>query len=530
VAHHRIGRWLGLGLLVAVSALARTRELGVGLWLDEGLSIGIADRPIADIPGVLRQDGSPPLYYLLLHGWMAMAGRSEAATHALSLLFALVAVPVAFCAARALLGGRAGWIAALLTALNPFLSEYAQETRMYSLLVVLAFVSVGCWVRALAIDAPTRSDTERRSSAAIHRAPTLGFSLSFAAMLYTHNWALFFGAAAAVAWLILLATAPARERDRLVRTGVIGYGVALALYLPWVPSLLYQTAHTGAPWATAPALEALLDAPARLLGDVTWLALLLTCGVSVAVALRRGGSVTLTGRRRAAVAIGTIAALTVALPWLTSQISPTWATRYLTAALAPSLLLCAAATASAGRLGLAAVAITAIAWAGTSIPTQKSNVRAVATAIGPDLRPGDLVVSTRPGEIPVLHHYLPEGLRYATLTGPVRDVGVTDWRDLVTRLRETSAARDLEPLLDTLPVGHRVALVEPIIYDPSRWNAPSTALVRQRTRQWHHYLAGDPSLAEIDAAPESLLPRPPNPVRATVYLKISPSPAPARRP
>ena len=41
-------------------------------------------------------DGSPPLYYLLLHGWMAIFGETEAATRALSLVFALVAVPVAY--------------------------------------------------------------------------------------------------------------------------------------------------------------------------------------------------------------------------------------------------------------------------------------------------------------------------------------------------------------------------------------------------------------------------------------------------
>src|SRR3954447_7710564 len=252
-----IGVWAGLSALVVLSALVRTRELGVGLWLDEGLSIGIADRPLADIPGALRQDGSPPLYYLLLHGWMQLAGRSEAATHALSLLFALLAVPVAFWAARPLLGERAAWAAALLTALNPFLGDYAQETRMYSLLVLLALITAACWVRALAVDAPA-PERSARAAAAVRRGPTLGFSLAYAAMLYTHNWALFFGAAAAGAWVVLIAAAPRDQRSRLLRTGLIGYGVALVLYLPWLPSLLYQIAHTGTPWASAPGLDAVL--------------------------------------------------------------------------------------------------------------------------------------------------------------------------------------------------------------------------------------------------------------------------------
>src|SRR5918997_45198 len=79
----RIAAPLGLTVLVLASVYLRTRLLDVGFWIDEGLSVGIADRPLADIPGALRQDGSPPLYYLLLHVWLAVAGSSEEATHAL---------------------------------------------------------------------------------------------------------------------------------------------------------------------------------------------------------------------------------------------------------------------------------------------------------------------------------------------------------------------------------------------------------------------------------------------------------------
>ena len=58
-----------LGLL-AVSFYLRTHSLGESLWMDEGLSIGIASQPLFDIPSVLRVDGSPPLYYMLLSVWM----------------------------------------------------------------------------------------------------------------------------------------------------------------------------------------------------------------------------------------------------------------------------------------------------------------------------------------------------------------------------------------------------------------------------------------------------------------------------
>src|SRR4051812_1269099 len=99
---------VGLGALVVVSLLLRTTQLGIGFWIDEGLSVGIADRPLGDIPEALRKDGSPPLYYMLLHFWLDLAGDSEAGVRALSLLFALLAVPAGYWGGRGGGGGAQG--------------------------------------------------------------------------------------------------------------------------------------------------------------------------------------------------------------------------------------------------------------------------------------------------------------------------------------------------------------------------------------------------------------------------------------
>ena len=90
--------------------MLRTTALHARYWIDEGLSVGIASHPFFDIPAVLRQDGSPPLYYLLLHVWTALFGDGEARTHALSVLFALATVPVGFGLRAALFDARAGCV------------------------------------------------------------------------------------------------------------------------------------------------------------------------------------------------------------------------------------------------------------------------------------------------------------------------------------------------------------------------------------------------------------------------------------
>ena len=135
-----------------LSLVLRTRELGIGFWIDEGLSVGIADRPLTDIPHALRLDGSPPLYYMLLHVWMSVFGTSEEADARAVARVRAAAVPVAWWAARTLFGARAGWMAAVLAATNPFLTRFAQEARMYALVALLALVACAAFGRAFTGD------------------------------------------------------------------------------------------------------------------------------------------------------------------------------------------------------------------------------------------------------------------------------------------------------------------------------------------------------------------------------------------
>jgi hypothetical protein len=510
VSSARVVAPLGIGVLLAVSVLLRTPNLDVGFWIDEGLSVGIADRPLADIPGVLRQDGSPPLYYVLLHVWLAIAGRSEESVHGLSVLFAVLCVPVAFWAGWTLFGRRTAWIAGLLSAVNPYITQYAQEGRMYALVILLGMVSTTCWLHAF---------TAERDDRGVPRAPAIGFGVGLAAMLYTHNWALFFGAGTGLAWLVLVWRADGEHRARLLRTGLVAYGVALLLYAPWIPTTLYQAAHTGAPWSKSPSLAALASVPASILGEAAEIAVALAGGVGLAALLGRPARGRLTPQGRAVVALLVMAVGTMLLAWVGSQLSPAWANRYLSAGVAPFLLLAAAGLAHAGRLGLVAVVLITVLWAIDGAPDEKSNVRAVTESIAPSLRPGDVVVATQPEQVPVLSYYLPDGLRYASLTGPVPDTGVTDWRDGVERLRGTSAERDLAPVLDALEPGRRLALIVPTIYAIGRWSAPWTELVRVRSEEWLQHVSNDPRFALTAIEPDSPHPSSPNPVRARVYVK-----------
>ena len=485
-------------VLLGSSLLLRTRALDAGFWIDEGLTVGISSYPASEIPGVLRQDGSPPLYYLLLHLWMDAFGTSEAATHALSVVFALLAIPAALWAGWSLFGRRAGWIAAVLTALNPFLTIYAQETRMYSLVILLGLLGTATFVHAFVF---------RR------RRYVPAFAVSLTAMLYTHNWALFFvvGALAALA----VCYREMRERS-LLTDGAIAFGAAGLAFVPWLPALLFQARHTGAPWSNPPSpLELVGGIGVVLSGEGALVALFLAGGLGLLEVLRRHGS----ADRTALLAIVAIGAGTLLSGWLYSQFSPAWANRYLGVLVGPLILLAAFGLPRAGRFGLVALALVVLFWGAFLAPDQKSNVNMIGETFSASVDRGDLVISTQPEQVPVLAYYLPDGLTYATPLGPDSDPSVMDWRDALPRLEDATVGRNLEPLLAGLPVGADVMLVVPVVRDEDAWTSPWTSLVRRRSDQWSLTLAEDKRFTRTQAFQPAYTEPVPRALRVDLYTK-----------
>jgi mannosyltransferase len=504
-------RWWEVGayllVLVAVSAVLRTQAIDAPLWADEGISEGISSKSLSGLLEALRKDGSPPLYYLLLHAWLRAFGDAETSLHALSLVFALACVPAALWAGWITFGRRAGLVAATLAAVNPYLSAYAQEARMYTLVSLIGIVVAATFVQAFI----------RRDRRAV---PVFGVALALLA--YTHNWGLFFGAAAAGVLALIAIRAP--DRRELVRDGSLAFGGAAVLYLPWLPTFVGQAMDTGAPWATRPGVPALLQVATGLFGGPgPAVALIGAAGVGI-VALLRG---TDRGGARSILALLGLAAGTLALAWLASQISPAWTGRYFAAVLGALLLAAAAGSVHAGRLGLLALALVIAFWVPAASPTaltNKSNADVLATALAPRLRAGDYVLSLQPEQVPLLRYYLPAGLRYADPRGPVADPRVMDWRHALADLRTSRPAPILAALLRRIPAGGQLLFVAPVTEERRDWRAPWTQLVRRRAAQWGALLEADPGLRPIATAPTFYRTSLTVGLHAVLYRKLAGSP------
>lgn len=146
----RIGRVILLVLVVLAFALRLYHLDYQSLWRDEVDAIIFARRGLSGLlPLFARPGHNGPLYYLVLHFWIRLAGDSQFSVRFLSLTCGVLAVPLMFKLGRRWVGQRGALVAALLCATSPYLIWYSQEGKMYALLLFLSMVSTYVYLLAL---------------------------------------------------------------------------------------------------------------------------------------------------------------------------------------------------------------------------------------------------------------------------------------------------------------------------------------------------------------------------------------------
>ena len=422
----------GLGWALAAAALAAGVVLRfvapADLWLDEAQSVAIARLPLPQLLEALRQDGSPPLYYLLLHGWTAVVGEGAPAVRALSGLFSVLSLPLAWVLGRRVAGPRGGVALVLLLAASPFAVRYASETRMYALVVLLVLLA------GLAVDRAVRRPGPG-SVAAV--------ALATGALLLTHYWA-----AHLVLVAGLLAVAGLRRDRRAAGRVLTGLVLGGVLFLPWVPSLLVQVSSTGTPWAAVGGLSAIPTALTAWQGGGTLGAVLLGHAlvflavlalVAVPVPGAWGSPTVGLGRVRGllpwallALSLGTLVVGGLA-SWVTgSAVSP----RYTSVALPAFLALVAIGLAAlpGRRVSAALLAVVVLLGLGVAagkVRTPRTQAGEVAAALG-EAAPGD-VVAFCPDQLgPAVSRLAPRGLDLVVYPD-LRPADRVDWTDYAER-------------------------------------------------------------------------------------------------
>ncbi len=134
---------LALGaLFLRLVALSRQ-----AIWVDETITLAYAGVFDTMYPRRLLLNLNGPFHALLLHYWSALFGTGEWALRSLQAVIGAATVPALFWALKPLRRPRVAWTACLLLALSPFHIWYSQEIRGYVLLMLMAVVSMGAFLR-----------------------------------------------------------------------------------------------------------------------------------------------------------------------------------------------------------------------------------------------------------------------------------------------------------------------------------------------------------------------------------------------
>jgi hypothetical protein len=119
------------------------------LWFDEIFSVHAAEHSWSSILNFVALDLiHPPLFYILLKLWIAAGGESLLWLRALQVAFSILAVvPFVFFCRELRLSYWTTILAFFLIAVNGSLIKYAQEVRMYSMLMCISLFSLWLFAR-----------------------------------------------------------------------------------------------------------------------------------------------------------------------------------------------------------------------------------------------------------------------------------------------------------------------------------------------------------------------------------------------
>lgn len=403
--------------IVCMAVGLRIYALGrAEFWYDEAFSRALVELPFARMIAATAGDVHPPLYYSMLWGVARVFGFSELALRLPSAVLSVLALVLARRFGERLGLPRSALMAGLMfMAVSTFQTHYAQEARMYALLewlVLLGFI-------------------------AAHDRRWLLLAGCGAALMYTHNYGLFYWALIGLYALVREMTqrpvhvAPGGDRahEFQPRRLLAALVAPVALYLPWAAVLLWQMRElsTHGWWAwplmfsdVAGALQLFafsfaLPAWAEAHG------IILTGLLTIFVVYRLWR----TRRDPAARPARTLTVLIVVVPVIAIVASVVWRPLWLYRALIPVQALCCLLLGWAvtydltrwRRVWLAALlapvlVLAALAYYPFIVDQKGHYTRDVVTPIRAQWNAGDVVVHVNEGSWPQMHAYAPDLPQY----------------------------------------------------------------------------------------------------------------------
>lgn len=202
---------------------------GHSVWFDEGYSIMVAQRPFNELLELTKVDAHPPFYYLYLKSWGTVFGWSEISLRLSSAIPGALSVGFMMLIIRRLFTARAAIVAMPFIVIAPFLARYNYEIRMYALVAFIGVLATWLLLKA-------------RGS------KSTAWWLAYAAIVAIGMYTLYMSVVIWLAHAIWLVYDDLKHRRNIIfQKQWLFYALSVAVFLPWLPTVLYQLDHSALP-------------------------------------------------------------------------------------------------------------------------------------------------------------------------------------------------------------------------------------------------------------------------------------------
>ncbi len=209
--------------ILSIGLFLRIYDLGnESIWLDERESVRFASLNLSDI--FLMSERNPPLYNIILHGWINVFGDSEFSIRFPSVIFGFISIFMMYRVGNQIFDKNVGILGSLLLGLSVFHIRYSQEARMYSLSFLLTLLSIYFFIRFL----------KDRSYKVL-----ISYILFSILLMYSHIYGLFIIISQNIYLIVLFFSS--KELFRLnIKRWILTQFLLIVLFIPWIKIFIAQ--------------------------------------------------------------------------------------------------------------------------------------------------------------------------------------------------------------------------------------------------------------------------------------------------
>ncbi len=240
--------WLLIAIVIAGAGL-RLYNIGEkSYWVDEEFSVMHSSTSLQELFESSAAETHPPLYYIMLHFWIRLFGDSETATRSLSAIFSILSIFLVYKVGKLLSGKETGLLSAVIFSLSAFHIMQSQEARMYSLIALLALISMYFFI-LIAI----KKESSRRNY--------IFYFLASVLLIYSHVYGIFI----IMAQNIYVIAVRLPWRDFSMKKWVVSQMLLAISFLPWAIILVVQIIgikngeFSNLTWIKSPTVENFFD-------------------------------------------------------------------------------------------------------------------------------------------------------------------------------------------------------------------------------------------------------------------------------